>query len=415
MVTRLRRACSVPSPCFDTTRCGGPHGGAIRVFVYPPTRMSASDWLQSVIGGRPAPDRCRYGQTGASPQDLLRWLRELATDSRDLGIALTTNPSEACLLLATCGDTNQAAETRCWEPFERARSWRGGANHFIWRSNWCHHADQPLDMSSRFDSGMAALGSSSLLPEQALPRFDIPLFLRPGVTLTAEERARATDRLRRRPLLLSFRGTVHGWAQSGWQPRWLAVEYIHDPAIGVVVEVLCDRPKGEKPRPSPLAASTRESYVGLLLNSTFAFTPGGGGPHSYRFGEALAAGAIPVVPSNLLLPFEPEISWAECAVRVKDEDIVDLPRLLATRSLKEVQAMRAACARLFDEVVGTDDRPAFRLSVRLWVARLRATAGAHTSRVGQLSSVRLGTSTSRRGNTTLSPTPSHQGGGSHVL
>ena len=143
----------------------------------------------------------------------------------------------------------------------------------------------------------------------------------------------------------------------------------------MVIDVQCDRPK-QRGAWLPLAGETRAGYVGLLLNSTFAFTPDGGGPHSYRFGEALAAGAIPVVPSHLLLPFEPELSWAECVFRVKNEDIVDLPQLLAMR-LKEVHAMRAACARLFDEVIGTNDRPAFRRSVRLWVARLRA-AGIST-------------------------------------
>ena len=35
-------------------------------------------------------------------------MHELATDSPDLGITLTSSASDACLLIATCGDASEA-------------------------------------------------------------------------------------------------------------------------------------------------------------------------------------------------------------------------------------------------------------------------------------------------------------------
>ena len=99
------------------------------------------------------------------------------------------------------------------------------------------------------------------------------------------------------------------------QHRWLAAEFVRGPDIAVDVRCVG---VGGRQREYEQPRGPAGGYTALLLNSTFVFAPGGGGPHSYRFAEVLAAGAVPVTTADLLLPFEPEVSWDECVVRVAE-------------------------------------------------------------------------------------------------
>ena len=92
-------------------------------------------------------------------------------------------------------------------------------------------------------------------------------------------------------------------------------------------------------------------YEELLLNSTFVFYPGGGGTSSYRFAESLEAGAIPVVTSDVLPPFPPEIDWSGCIVKVSEARVVGIPDLVRTISDK-VQERQWHCAQLHQKVFG---------------------------------------------------------------
>lgn len=82
-------------------------------------------------------------------------------------------------------------------------------------------------------------------------------------------------------------------------------------------------------------------YNQLLSDSVFSLCPSGAGPNTLRLWESLAVGAIPVLlgpvpvlPSGGSLP---EIDWGSIVVRVADEQIADLPRLLRSMPKHEVR------------------------------------------------------------------------------
>jgi Exostosin family len=82
-------------------------------------------------------------------------------------------------------------------------------------------------------------------------------------------------------------------------------------------------------------------YNRLLCDSVFALCPAGAGPNSLRLWEALATGAIPVLlgpqpalPAGGTLP---PIDWDDIVLRVPDDAVIDLPRLLRAMPVDELR------------------------------------------------------------------------------
>ena len=152
----------------------------------------------------------------------------------------------------------------------------------------------------------------------------------------------------------------------------------------MIVDVQCKRRKlfggGEKVvvKPYHLPAS---SYDDMILNSTFGFSPGGSSVGSYRFGEILSTGGIPVVTHDVVPPLHPDVNWNDCIYRVSEAQIVDLPRLLRLVSAAEVKERQQACWQLFQNVFGDrkeegggkwqgDERVTFTKALQVWALRV---------------------------------------------
>jgi len=95
--------------------------------------------------------------------------------------------------------------------------------------------------------------------------------------------------------------------------------------------------------------------------------------NSFRFAEALSAGAIPVVTGDFLAPFHPEIDWSGCIVRVSEARVVDVPNIVRGISAEEVRKRRRRCARLSNAVFGKPHvfEKFFSVSMRVWNIRVR--------------------------------------------
>jgi hypothetical protein len=111
-----------------------------------------------------------------------------------------------------------------------------------------------------------------------------------------------------------------------------------------------------------------------MIESTFAFTPGGGGGNSYRFAEAMYAGAIPVVTADLLLAFTPEVNWDSCVIRVSESKIVSLPFILSSIPHEEIIKRRLACAKIRKVVFGDEQKlmmaSMYSFSLKIWANRI---------------------------------------------
>ena len=83
------------------------------------------------------------------------------------------------------------------------------------------------------------------------------------------------------------------------------------------------------PKPMGISAKGKNdtlSYTDMMRSTKFALVPRGDNKFSYRFTEALSAGAIPVYHGdNYMLPFRPElISWEKCAILLPEKDAGDV-------------------------------------------------------------------------------------------
>lgn len=315
--------CQVSLPCFDLSRCAGE--GPTRVYSHGSSSSVASKLLDHA--------------TKEIPQYVTR----------------VSDPADACLLVVAEGSYNK------YDELVQSDLWNGGKNHYVWW-NVTMFPGEGLEPLARpfdpFNYGMAAVATWTLSDAHAREGFDTPIALFQKWNRDHNFGELGLHRPRR--LLLSFKGNIEPWEQVYWQHRWIASEY-WDESDSVFVDVKCKinvRTKKNVPENHVhyKFPTDRTAYGELLLNSTFVFAPGGGSVSSYRFTEALSAGAIPVVTSEYLPPFFPEVDWSGCLVRVSEARVIDLPRLLREISTSEVRQRQSSCASLFRSVLGEEKK-----------------------------------------------------------
>lgn len=285
---------------------------------------------------------------------------------------------QACLVLVTRGMYDSIDELR------NAKHWNGGRNNILWDSACFFDGilcDSPF---SSFHYERAALVSTSLPRPHIRVGYDLTL---PLARVWGRPSSSIHDVHIHRPRkwLLSFRGSIQDSLHPYYQHRWLAAEYWED-SEDVVVDVQCKHLKlltGEKviTKPYHLPAS---SYDDMIWNSTFGFSPGGSSVGSYRFGEILSTGGIPVVTQDFVPPLHPEVDWSDCIVVVSEARIIDLPRILRMYSKTEIEKRQRVCWRLLQNVIGDkkegnvwrgDPRVAFAKAMQVWSIRISNALG----------------------------------------
>ena len=271
-------------------------------------------------------------------------------------VQYTANPDEACLFFANTKDAVQSTESP---------HFHHGQNHFILLTN---AGDHPFD-KTQFE--MAALGMMTKSEAHFREGYDmslpLPRLWRPPVDAAVPPRGTAGPR----KYLLAFKGSIQDTLQPYYQHRWLAAEYLWNEE-DVVIDVQCKHLNlwGTKRVFAPYDDDSKESFNDLMLNSTFGFCPGGSGVSSYRFGEVLSVGGVPVIVPGMVPPLAPEVDWSRCIVVVSEARIVDMPRLLRSIEPEEVRKRQVECRRLYEAVVkNPDDTTA--VAMRIWVERIR--------------------------------------------
>ncbi len=225
---------------------------------------------------------------------------------------------------------------------------------------------------------MAAVSADSMDDAYVREGYDMPYSLDPH-WLPPRNFNRTMIEHRSRRYLLSFKGNIFPWEQRSWQHRWIAAEYWTSSSEesdndDVHVDVTCESSRNMMKL--PYKNTTAANYGDILLDSTFSFCPGGGGVSSFRFAESLLAGAIPMVTSDFLPPFHPELDWSGCIVRVSDARVVDAPRIarkILDDGEDELAKRRRRCADLADLVFGDPSGPSRdddgKVSVLVFVGR----------------------------------------------
>jgi hypothetical protein len=304
-------------------------------------------------------DRCTTTVNGTSGRDLIRPLPVFAypgiakldvdqllrnSEAAATRIVVVDDPKMACLLITHFDDLQKS---------QSSTSWNMGRNHYV------YGVTKPIDDGVHFD--MAALGSVVLTEAQIRTGYDIPIPLaalwsykpiqEPKRSKKDENHPHPSDKLdlhRPRRWLLSFKGSVQDTLQPYYQHRWLAAEYLYrEPDVAIDVQCKHKTLLGDLVAFAPYDNPSQSHFDDLMVNSTFAFCPGGSHVTSFRFTEVLSTGSIPVLLPEIVTPFSPELDWSGCVFRVSQARIVDLARILRSISKDEIQDRQRECWRLY--------------------------------------------------------------------
>jgi hypothetical protein len=295
-------------------------------------------------------------------------------------IKVVNEPENACLMVLSCDYLQGGEGVGTYLNLLKQEHWNEGRNHFIWKSNRCFVEHQDYILSKNINFQRASLGTPNLNDLNLRQRFDMPMayFI---FTDKQEFKVNATlirgiDLHRPRKYLIMFKALFHAYNLFWEQHRWLAFQYWVRGDPEILMDLKCGK-KGTFSLPTGAA-----EYAEYTLQSTFAFCPGGLSPGSYRFHESLALQAIPVVTADFVAPFEPDLDWSGCLVRVSESRIADIPRLLReTYSEEDIRRRRERCQELFEQTVGwikSDDvwqidhgQQAFEMAMKVWAARVK--------------------------------------------
>jgi hypothetical protein len=90
-------------------------------------------------------------------------------------------------------------------------------------------------------------------------------------------------------------------------------------------------------------AAQKRRYADVVRRSKFVLCPVGSGASSFRLFETMAAGTVPVIVSDEWVePLGPK--WSDCAIRVAEKNVRDLPAQIAEREADFPAMARAARA-----------------------------------------------------------------------
>lgn len=104
-----------------------------------------------------------------------------------------------------------------------------------------------------------------------------------------------------------------------------------------------------------LRQHTKYSYEQLMVQSKFVAAPRGDNPFSYRFTEALSAGAIPVLLSDeWVLPFRRElVHWDDCVITIPEKEVAYAATILAAMDDETRCQRRRYCYHIYQSYMQT--------------------------------------------------------------
>lgn len=109
---------------------------------------------------------------------------------------------------------------------------------------------------------------------------------------------------------------------------------------------------------APILRSDR--FDDVRLSSVFSICMEGFTPWTMRLAQAFLFGCIPVIVSdNIILPFERQIDWDECSVRVSPREIPELKARLAGMPEHELARLQRGLVKYTGHMVFDSDRPLF--------------------------------------------------------
>lgn len=167
--------------------------------------------------------------------------------------------------------------------------------------------------------------------------------------------------------LSRVQGTVY-LSGHGSEDRMSLVP-LRDDANGVVTSMVCIETHGEHllPENVEFCEALKDQYEAddydELMNTTFGLVPAGRSPGTYRLGEVMSAGSIPVfIGRDLVPPFVGQLDWPSFSFSFAPDQVgpemMQTLRALSRSELESMQVMGAyvkphqwGCSRYVDTVL----------------------------------------------------------------
>ena len=198
--------------------------------------------------------------------------------------------------------------------------------------------------------GFVSLDSTYFIPNTQIPFGLPPLAVRPSsLNFTQIKLLYNCDAAKERQWFFFFRGR-----QASVVRRHL--EFLHDPENKIY-----SLTSSTHLRKVTINANTstmiNDDYKDMLANSIFAAAPRGDNLFSYRFAEALSAGAIPVIyADNWVLPFtDAVVNWTDIAVIIPEIKVNETISILRNISMDQICKMQQRAYEVFHNYMQSHD------------------------------------------------------------
>eukprot|EP00752_Nemacystus_decipiens_P012934 g11447.t2 len=202
--------------------------------------------------------------------------------------------------------------------------------------------------------------------------YDISISLAPEHSFHDLDRIDPWDR----KFFLTTKGSVY-LSGRGSEERMSLVP-IHDKDHGVVISLHCFEGHGEHllPENAEYCQSLRGSYddyeYSELMNSTFGLVPAGRSPGTFRLGEVMSAGAIPVFVGRDIVPaFQERFDWSSFSFSFAPNEVgAYMVKTLRAVPHARLEEMQRKSLEVYLEIFGPDEND-FRPSARILLDILR--------------------------------------------
>ena len=183
------------------------------------------------------------------------------------------------------------------------------------------------------------------------PHFDVSLPLMKSTNQKYASRLKYADPFAvaadPRPILAFFQGNLEG---DGIARMAMYKAKIHDPENGFIVAGPVERALPS----NGWNVKYNYDYDEMIKKTKFGLAPGGNGLHSFRLGEVMAAGCVPVdiqqFKRQMMLPFEDILDWSKFSFSIGAKEIPGLPALLrgvSDAQFRKMQMRSLAVANMF--------------------------------------------------------------------
>ncbi|CAM9982432.1 unnamed protein product, partial [Pylaiella littoralis] len=399
VLTGSGASCGSPwsSPCFDrspSSRGGGGSGSGhfLSVYVHDDT-CSMKKSSEIAAGYRGIAEPLPWRQAAKAVRRIASERQDVHTyhveknRSSNRGVLVET-PDEACIIFYAVPESGECVS--------KTPTWRDGQNHVLLDFN-----DRGRE-SRRSLLGKAMFAQSNMRPCYFRHGYDIAVPLQAQKLFYGLRKFPPQDRkyfatFKARNLYLTGSGMPERSAVRQFPQNHTPTDNNSDnnndndskssgstnakngklPFPDVVVVERCHDLHNEQLLSwnKELCESSRKEYdrasYGDLMNTTFALLPAGRSPATYRLGEALSAGALPVfIHQDFVKPFPDKIPWSEFSFSFPADEASNVINTLRAVPEKRLAQMQETALKVFDEFFGRGMEGSLRTTLDILEDRL---------------------------------------------